>query len=309
MNYNSDTQAKPVIRAFLALLLLAILWGYNWVVMKHALHYAGAFQFGALRTFFGALCLLALLLVLRRPMRPREIPTLIVLGLLQTCGFTGLIIWALVGGGAGKTAVLTYTMPFWVMVMAWPLLGEKIRDMQWVAVLFSLLGLLFILDPLHLGMDWFSMMLAIMGGMSWALAVILAKKLHQRAPDLDLLSLTAWQMLFGSLPLVVTAFLVPAPPVNWSTNFVGAVIFNAVLCNALAWMLWLYALQRLPAGIASMTSMLAPVIGVLAAWLQLGEKPDGQEIAGMILIGLSLLIISIRAMHKHEPVEPAMGQD
>jgi len=309
MSSASNSHPKTVGRAFLALLLLAVLWGYNWVVMKHALVYAGAFQFGALRTFFGALCLLALLLVLRRPMRPREIPTLIVLGLLQTCGFTGLIIWALVGGGAGKTAVLTYTMPFWVMVMAWPLLGEKIRDTQWFAVLFSLLGLLFILDPMHLGTDWFSMLLAVLGGVSWALAVILAKKLHHRAPQLDLLSLTAWQMLFGSLPLVIAAFLVPAPPINWHISFIGAVVFNAVLCNALAWMLWLYALQRLPAGIASMTSMLAPVIGVLAAWAQLGEKPDAQEIAGMMLIGLSLLIISIRAMRKREAIEPAMGQD
>lgn len=300
---------QTVIRAFLALLLLAVLWGYNWVVMKNALHDAGAFQFGALRTMLGALCLLALLFVLRKPMRPREIPTLIVLGLLQTSGFTGLIIWALVQGGAGKTAVLTYAMPFWVMVLAWPLLGEKIRDIQWLAVILSLMGLIFILDPLHLGADLFSMVLAVLGGLSWALAVILAKKLHQRAPELDLLSLTAWQMLFGSLPLVLAAFLVPAPPIHWTTNFIGAVIFNAVLCNALAWMLWLYALQRLPAGIASMTSMLAPVIGVLAAWLQLGEQPSGQETVGMLLIGLSLVIISIRAMRKHEPVDPSMAQD
>lgn len=296
-------------RAFIALFILAVIWGYNWVVMKNALAYAGAFQFGALRTFLGALCLLGLLLVMRRPMRPKEIPTLIVLGVLQTSGFTGLIIWALVEGGAGKTAVLTYTMPFWVMVLAWPLLGEKIRGGQWLAVMFSVLGLLFILDPLHLGTGLFSMMLALGGGVCWALAVILAKKLHQRAPDLDLLSLTAWQMLFGSLPIVAAALLIPAPPIDWTPQFIGAVVFNAVFCNALAWLLWLYALQRLAAGIASMTSMLAPVIGVLAAWAQLGEKPELYESIGMLLIGVALVIISIRTIRRHEPVEPAMGQD
>src|SRR5690606_10180892 len=122
-------------RAVVALLVLSVLWGYNWVVMKNALQDAGAFQFGALRTFLGAICLLGLILILRRPIRPKEIPTLIVLGLLQTSGFTGLIIWALVEGGAGKTAILTYTMPFWVMLMAWPLLGEKIQGTQWLAAL------------------------------------------------------------------------------------------------------------------------------------------------------------------------------
>lgn len=303
------SKTSETVRAFIALLLLAALWGYNWVVMKHALDYAGAFQFGALRTFFGALCLMALLLVLRRPMKPQEVPALLLLGILQTCGFTGLIIWALVEGGAGKTAVLCYTMPFWTMLLAWPLLGEKIKGLQWLAVGLSVMGLLFILDPLHLGADWFSMLLAILGGVFWALAVVVAKKLHHRRPDLDLLSLTAWQMLFGSLPLVAVALLVPAQPIQWAPAFIGAVVFNAVFCNALAWLLWLYALQRLAAGIASMTSMLAPVIGVLAAWVQLNEVPNTYEGIGMLLIGLSLVVISVISIRKHTEVEPAMGQD
>ncbi|HSH96965.1 MAG: DMT family transporter [Methylophilaceae bacterium] len=305
MAYKPST----TVRAFAALILLTILWGYNWVVMKHALDFAGAFQFSALRTFLGAICLFGVLLVMRKPLRPREIPTLIVLGILQTSGFTGLIIWALVEGGAGKTAVLTYTMPFWVMVLAWPLLGEKIRGTQWFAVIFSLMGLLFILDPLHLGADLFSMILAVMGGVCWALSVIIAKKLHQRVPDLDLFSLTAWQMLFGSVPIIIAAFMVPAPPIQWTGSFISEVLFNAVLCNALAWLLWLYALQRLSAGIASMTSLLAPVIGVLAAWCQLGERPGIGEMVGMALIAISLLIISIRSILKQEQIDPAMGQD
>jgi drug/metabolite transporter (DMT)-like permease len=278
-------------------------------VMKSALAYAGAFQFAALRTFIGALCLFATLLLLRRPFRISQMPTLLLLGLLQTSGFTGLLIWALVEGGAGKTAVLTYTMPFWVMVLAWPLLGEKISGWQWPAAFFSTMGMLFILDPLHLGSDQFSMFLALLSGIFWALSVVVAKKLHQRAPDLDLLALTAWQMLFGSIPLVIVALWVPAPSMQWTPYFIGAVIFNAVFCNALAWMLWLYALQRLSAGIASMTSMLAPVIGVMAAWLQLHEVPTTTEFIGMTLIALSLAIISMISINNKQEVDSAMGQD
>jgi drug/metabolite transporter (DMT)-like permease len=297
------------LKAFGALILLSVLWGYNWVVMKYALFDAGAFQFGAMRTFLGALCLMLVMCVMKKPLKPKELPMLIVLGVLQTCGFTGLIIWALVHGGAGKTAVLTYTMPFWVMVLAWPLLGEKIRGIQWLAVFSSLLGLIIIFDPLHLGGDFFSMSLAVMGGVFWALAVIVAKKLHHRAPHLDLISLTAWQMFFGSLPLVAVALIVDAPPIHWSPRLFAAIGFNAILCNALAWLLWLYALQRLAAGVASMTSMLAPLIGVLAAWVHLGEEPSVLEIVGMLLIGLALVLISFHAMKAHEEIEPAMGQD
>lgn len=300
---------KITIRAFAALTLLTIIWGYNWVVMKSALAYSGAFEFAALRTVIGALCLFAVVIYMRKPLRVKEMPTLILLGIMQTSGFTGLLIWALVEGGAGKTAVLTYTMPFWVMVLAWPMLGEKLRGLQWPAAILSTMGMLFILDPLHLGTDTFSMFLAVLSGVFWALSVILAKKLHQRSPDLDLLTLTAWQMFFGSIPLAVVALLVPSPPIQWTPYFIGAVIFNSVFCNALAWLLWLYALQRLSAGVASMSSMLAPVIGVLAAWVQLDEVPSTTELIGMTLIAASLLIISMISIRKHTPIDPAMAQD
>lgn len=298
-----------VIRAFIALMVLTAIWGYNWVVMKSALEYAGAFQFAALRTVLGAVCLFAVIIYMRKPLRVREMPTLIVLGLMQTSGFTGLLIWALVEGGAGKTAVLTYTMPFWVMVLAWPLLGEKLRGLQWPAAVLSTMGMLFILDPMHLGTDTFSMFLAVMSGVFWAMSVIVAKKLHQREPDLDLLTLTAWQMLFGSVPLAIAAFMIPAPEIQWTPYFIGAVIFNSVFCNALAWLLWLYALQRLSAGVASMSSMLAPVIGVVAAWIQLNEVPNTTELIGMALIAASLVIISIISIRKHTPIDPAMAQE
>ena len=298
-----------IIKAFLALVLLSILWGYNWVVMKFALLDAGAFQFGAMRTFFGALCLFLLLMVSRRPISIQAIPSLIVLGILQTCGFTGMIIWALVEGGAGKTAVLTYTMPFWVMLLAWPLLKERIQGIQWIAGLLMVIGLLLIFDPTHLGKDRFSMLLAVMGGASWAIAVILAKKMHHRHPNMDLIAMTAWQMLFGSIPLVLVAFWVDAPPIHWSGMLISAVIFNAVFCNALAWLLWLYALRRLAAGVASMTSMLAPLIGVIAAWAQLGEVPSVFEGWGMILIAIALVLISSHAIRQHREIDPAMGQD
>ena len=50
-------QKKIIIKAFIALFLLTLIWGYNWVVMKTAVQYASPFQFAALRTFLGAIML------------------------------------------------------------------------------------------------------------------------------------------------------------------------------------------------------------------------------------------------------------
>jgi drug/metabolite transporter (DMT)-like permease len=289
--------------------VLAVIWGYNWVVMKVALQYSTASQFAAMRTFGGAIFLLGLMAVMRKPLRPREVPSTIILGLLQTTGFTGFIIWALVEGGAGKTSVLSFTMPFWVLLLAWPMLGERIRGLQWGAVLLALAGLLSILQPWHLQGSKVSMALAVLAGVSWALSVIYHKRLTRRVPDLDLLSFTAWQMLFGSIPIVLFALGDIGKPIQWTPTYVVALVYSVLLANALGWMAWLYALQRLPAGVASMSSMLIPVIAVLSAWMQLGERPSLLEATGMLCIAFALLLISWVNIRRHERVDAAMGQD
>ena len=300
---------NTVVKALIALFILTLIWGYNWVVMKLAVQYASPFQFAAMRTFLGALVLFVLIYVTKRPMALKEFPTMLVLGLLQTCGFTGLLIWALVEGGAGKTAVLTYTMPFWVMLFAWPMLGEKVQGWQWLAVAFALFGMVLIFDPLHIKADGFSMFLALCSGISWAISAIISKKLHRRSPHLDLLNLTAWPMLLGSIPIIIIALILPAPPIQWTTTFILTVLFNVILSGCVAWVLWLYALQRLQAGVASMASMLAPVIGVIAAWIQLNEVPNTYELIGMVFIALSLITISLISIRKHTQIDPAQGQE
>ena len=302
-------QKKIIIKAFAALFLLTLIWGYNWVVMKTAVQFASPFQFAALRTFLGALILFLVLILTKRPLALKEFPTMLALGLLQTCGFTGLLIWALVQGGAGKTAVLSYTMPFWVMLFAWPMLNEKVQGWQWLAVIFALFGIVLIFDPLHIKGDGFSMTLALLSGISWAISAIVSKKLHQRAPHLDLLNITAWPTLLGSIPIIILALMLPAPPIQWTDTFYYTIIYSIFLSGSLAWVLWLYALQRLPAGVASMASMLAPVIGVGAAWLQLGERPTNIEFAGMFSIALALVIISAITIRKHQAVDVAEGQE
>jgi drug/metabolite transporter (DMT)-like permease len=111
-----------------------------------------------------------------------------------------------------------------------------------------------------------------------------------------MLSLTAWQMFFGSLPLLVAALWVPSQPIQWTGYFTMGLIYSAVISQALALVLWFYILQELPAGTASLGTMATPVIGMLAASIKLGERPTILEGLGMLLILAGLGILAVQGI-------------
>ena len=77
----------------------------------------------------------------------------------------GLSQWALVSGGAGKVAILSYTMPFWVVIMAAIFLGERMRRLQYFAIAVAAAGLLLVLQPWQL--NFASMQSALLAILSW----------------------------------------------------------------------------------------------------------------------------------------------
>jgi drug/metabolite transporter (DMT)-like permease len=278
--------------AFFALFALAIVWGYNWVVMKVALRDAPPFDFAALRSFFGAISLFLVLILQRKSLKPQVLRETIVFGLLQTTGVIGLIHWALVNGGAGKIAVLNYTMPFWALLFAWIFLKERLHGKQWFSVGFAFVGLLLVLLPLSLTSDLLSKGLGILSGICWATSAILLKRLTQRQ-SIDLVSFTAWQMLIGSIPLILIALTVSHQPIQWTGSFIAALLYNIIPGSAIAWLLWFYALRQLPTDAASLGTLAVPIVGVFAARTQLGEIPSLSESIGIVFILLALLINSI----------------
>lgn len=293
--------------AVVALVTLALIWGYAWVAMKVALDYSAPITFAALRTFVGAVVLLLLLAALRRPMRPPALPWTLAVGLLQTTAFLACSTLALRFGGAGRTAVLTYTMPFWLLLLAWVFLGERLRGVQWAAVALAFTGFVLMLAPWRLS-GALSTTLAVAGGFCWAASAAVAKTM-QRRREVDLLSFTAWQMLLGSLPLAVVAALVEADVPSWTVTFIWTLSFTAVLGNAVAWYLWLFALRAFRAGTAGIGTLAIPVIGMASAWIQLGERPNTLDALGMtsILIALGMVTVNelVRGRGKAGQLLPA----
>jgi drug/metabolite transporter (DMT)-like permease len=276
----------------LALCLLAPIWGYGWVATKVALDYSHPLTFAAMRAALSGVGLFVVLIVLRRPLRPPPLLWTSAIAMLQTTAFVGLATWGLHTSGAGKVAVLTYTMPFWLLLLAWAFLRERLRGVQWFAVGLALGGLVLVVSPWRL-QGALGSVLTVLGGFSWAASALLVKLLERRH-SVDILSLTAWQMLIGAAPLIVIAAVAREGATAWTGVFAGALAYNVILANGVAWLLWLFALRSLSTGAAGLGTLAVPVVGVIAAWLQLGERPGGVEAAGMALIIAALAVLSVR---------------
>lgn len=302
------TSARESRRAVIVLVLLVLLWGYSWITSKIGLDYASPMDVVSLRLGLGMLTLLAGLLWTRRSLRPEHWKALLIIGLIQTGAFLLLNTWALAEGGPGKTSILVFTMPFWVLVFAWPILHERIHGLQWLAMVLAIAGLVFVLEPWQMHTSLFSKTLAVIAGMCWAIGVIYAKQLHNRT-RVEPLAFTFWQMLIGMIPVLLCQAFIDRPPIVWSNTFIVVTLFNGIFATGVGWLAWLYVLHRLPAGTASLSSLGIPVIAIISSWLQLGEQPGRSELVGMLLIALALALLSYLSIRRHEEAEPMTGQE
>lgn len=288
----------------LALFVLTLTWGYTWIVAKQGLVHAPPLAFAAERCVGGALALFVILKLMGRPLGLVAAGPTLAIGLSQVTAFMIFQTWALVEGGPGKTAVLIYTMPIWTLLLAWPILGERLRGKQWLAAASTLIGLVLIIEPWNLHASLFSDILGLLGALSWAVGTILIKRLRSTTP-VDLLNLTAWQMLLGAIPLVLLTGIVPERPTEWSLSYLGIIAFMSIVSTALCWLLWIYILDRVPAWEASLSVLGTPVVAILSSRLIFGETFSLSELSGIVLIGGGLVFLSLLgwAASRRSPVK------
>ena len=282
---------------FGALLLLSAIWGYNFVVTKEVLAYVDPFDFTGARTFLGALALFAFAALTGRRLPIPPWGPMVVLGVLQTAAFGTLIQWALVSDEAGRTVIVVYSMPLLVALAA-VFLNERIGPGALAAVVVAAVGLGLILQPRSDSSPaWNGAALAMLAGLIWAIAAVAVRMTPRREGD-SLLALTAWQMLFGALLLGVVVLALPTKPLTPAPQFWAALAYSSILATGVAWFLWLYILERMSAGAAGLSTLLVPVVGLAAGWLQLGERPDGITALGMALILAALASLSLFNLRK-----------
>ncbi len=271
--------------AVAALTLIALVWGYNWVVMKRAGQAVDEFDFLAWRFILAAGCLFAVLRLRGRPIAIGHHTQVAAIGLLLSGMTFALMMFALKAGAAGKVAVLSFSMPFFVVLMAWPVLGERPRGLQWLAIGIALAGFT-LLTNLEARLR-LPDLLALASGFTWAAANVISKRLQSR-DSIDPLALNAWQLLAGGIALAALSMPFSTRPWAWTPYVVFAVAFNVVIVSALSWFAWFWVLQRLDSGVASLGTLAVPAVAVVSGVIELGERPSALEWGGIALVVVAL---------------------
>jgi len=293
--------------AYAALVLLTIVWGLNFVGMKIGVQLANAIVFNIERTLAAIVLLFGVMLWEGRPLKPGSWIAVIVTGLCQTTVNFGATTIALAEGGAGRTAFLVFTMPFWTILIAWPVLHERLRSAQWLAVALAMTGFLLILDPWHWQGDVAPKLWATVSGIGWGAGAV-ATKYYQRRYQLDMISFAAWQMVAGTVPLAVLPLALGLPLPPWSLEYGLTLLYVGVVATGFGFILWTAILKVLPAGTATLNMLAIPVIGLVSSLVTFGEHITGLEWSGIALIGIGLVLLSIYAARTGgEPARASAG--
>ena len=279
-------------RAIFLLALLVIIWGVNWVIAKKSLEFVSPIWVTAFRLVPACLIFFVLCIAtkqLRIPVRA-DIPIIFSIGWLHMVGFSILVSVGLQYLPAGKSIVLAYTTPLWVLPAAWLFLNETFTPRRILGLVIGMSGLVLILQPS--AMDWGDRNVLIghgfvlLGALLWAISIVYGRAHKWVTP---LFALLPWQMLVGSVTQVLLAFALEGMPhIDWSVEVVLLVGFGSLFGNGIAYWLMNIVSRDLPAAGVSMGLLGVPLIALLCSSLFLGEV-----LGPALLIATVLIIVGI----------------
>ncbi len=274
-----------------ALLLLAVVvlaWGFTWVVSKLLLLHMTPLWAVAARSSVGACALLTLGLALRRVAWPvkADIPVILSVGLLHMGAFAALVSLGLQYVPAGRSVVLAYTTPLWVIPAAWLFLGEPIGRARQVGLAMGVAGLIVIFNPF--AFDWrdrdalLGNGLVLLAALCWAANIVYVRAHRWATPPFEL---ALWQALLASVVLGAVAFMAEGVPrITWSTELAWLLGYGGVFGIAVAYWAAVNVNRSLPAGVTSIGLLGVPVFGLLCSAVILHEPLGASLLMGMALI-------------------------
>jgi EamA-like transporter family. len=272
----------------LFLVTVVLAWGLTWPINKVILRSLPPLWAVALRTALAAAVLVLVASFRGRLVPPPrgDMPVLLSITLLHIVGFSVLSTWGLMRVPAGRSVVLAYTTPLWVIPGAWLFLGERLTPRRAAGVVIGLAGLVTLFNPLAL--DWtdgqivLGHLAIVAAAMLWALSILHIRGHRWISTPFELLP---WETMLATVILVPLAVLgAGSLHAEWTPRLMLLVLYAGIPGSALAYWAVAMASRDLPAVTTSLGLLATPVVSVIAATIFLGEPLTPSLVVAIVLI-------------------------
>ncbi|QTN46457.1 EamA family transporter [Ectopseudomonas mendocina] len=269
-------------------LLVIVVWGLNFVVIKVGLHGMPPMLMGALRFLLAAF---PAILFVRRPQVPLR--WMLAYGMTISLGQFAFLFYAMyVGMPAGLASLVLQSQAFFTLFFAALFLGERLRGSNLFGLLVAASGLVLIGLQGGQAMTLAGFALTIAAASMWALGNVVTRKLGK----VNLVGLVVWGSLIPPLPFLALSLWLEGPElISQSLRTLGldsmlVLAYLAFGATILGYGLWSRLLSRYPASQVAPFSLLVPVVGISSSALLLGERLGALQMVGAALVMAGLLI-------------------
>jgi drug/metabolite transporter (DMT)-like permease len=200
--------------------------------------------------------------------------------------FSALVAFGLQFAAVGRSIVLGYTTPLWVMPAAWLFLGERMTASRSLGMAIGLAGLAVMFNPLAFNWSDANTLAGsgciLLAAMCWAVSIVYVRAHRWISSPFQL---GFWQALLATLVVSALAFLRDGVPhLEWNAKLVGLFMFSGIIGTALAYWAMATVNRSLPAVVTSLGLLATPVFGVASSAVLLGETITPDLVVAMLLI-------------------------
>jgi len=286
-------------RDLLLALLVVVVWGVNFVVIKAGVSELPPLLLGALRFVTAAF---PAVLLFRRPDVPLRL--LLAYGLTISVGQFAFLFTAIhVGMPSGLASLVLQSQAFFTMLFAAVWLKETWRRSQLGGLVLAACGLVLIGSAHGVSMPLGGFLLTLLAASMWAAGNIVTREIGRHGP-VDMQALVVWASLVPPLPFLLLSLLIEGPTAiaqslgAFSLQSAAAIAYLAWVATLLGYGIWSRLLSRYPANQVAPFSLLVPVVGLTTGWLVYGEELQPVHFAGgaLLMAGLAVNLFGARIM-------------
>ena len=284
-------------------LLVVLIWGVNFVVIRWGLNEVPPFLLAAARF---SLVVFPAIFFIKKPNVPWR--WLIAYGLFNRFGQFAFLFWAMkVGMPAGLASVVHQAQVFFTLIFSVLILQQRTQVTQWLGLMIAVMGLALIAygknagTPVGMQMTSLGLVLNLLGAASWAIGNVVVSAMRRAGIQPEPFGLVIWSSLLPIVPfLLISGLFERHVYPDWqaiSWHSIVSALYLAWAATLLGYGLWSRLLSQYEPNRVAPFTLLVPVVGLLTAWLVLGERLNQWQLWGSacLLIGLAVNVLGLRA--------------